>query len=150
MYTEKDMLLARKSLLGAAGWMAAVLAVLLAGYVAALVKGWYVLTAVLAVLMLAFCLFFGDLMLAPRLRYARFLKELGKGLRRSADCVLECMDDGLQLQDGVKVHALQVRLPDGDSRIYYLNASKLDFLPEMEKRIRLVSYGRHVVDFVVI
>ena len=150
MYTEKDVFLARKCLLRTAGWMTAVLAVLLAGYAAALVQGRYAPAAVLAVVMLVFGLFFGDLLLMPRLRYARFLKEMGKGLRRSADCVLEHVDAAVQMQDGVKVHALQVRLADGDSRIYYLNASKLDFLPEMGTGIRVVSYGRHVVEFMVI
>ena len=59
-------------------------------------------------------------------------------------------EGAFQLQDGVRVHALQVRLPDGDSRIFYLNASKAEFLPAREaalteffpKRSRLCQDGR--------
>lgn len=150
MYTERDAQMAVKSLLRVALIMAAVLLVLLAGYITVLVKGEAALAAILAVGMLVFGLFFGDLLLLPRLRYVRFLKEMGRGLRRSVDCILQETDENVQRQDGVFVRALQVQLDDGDSRIYYLNASKMDFLPETGSRVRLVSYGRHVVEFMVI
>ena len=148
MYNLEDALLARRSLRKAALMLAAALAPMLASYVLALVKGAYAWSAALAAAMLAWCLFAGDLLLAPRARYARFLREMGRGLRRSVDCVPEAIGDQVQLQDGVFVRSVQVRLSDGDSRIYYLNASKMDCMAQIGQMVRLVSYGRHIVEFI--
>ena len=145
MYNDTDLLLAGRRVKRCIAGMAAVLLPLLAVYVLGVVRGMYGLILAALILMFAFSVFAGDLWLLPALRYRRFLKEMGKGLRRSADCILESMDVETQVQDGVQVRALHVRLCEGgDSRIFYVNASKLELLPEMKRHVRLESYGRHV------
>ena len=120
---------------------------LLAGYAAALTAGAYLPCALLALAMVVWLLAAGEMCLLPKKRYLRFLQEMQKGLRRETQCCILSMDAEIQLQDGVHVHELQVRLEDGDSRIFYLNASKAEFLPEPGTRCKLVSCGRHVLEF---
>ena len=146
MYNPNDMQEARRSLNRCRGLLALVLMPLLAAYVLGAAKGWQgiMLAALLAGFVCA--LLIGDLKLLPALRYVRFLKEMENGLRRSVDCTLESLDAEEQMQDGVRVYALHVRLlADGDSRIFYVNVSKSGCLPAMGKRVRLTGYGRHVV-----
>ena len=50
----------------------------------------------------------------------------------------------MELQDGARVREMQVRLSDGDSRIFYVNADHADQVPEPGVQIELESYGRHV------
>jgi len=145
MYGEADLRAARHEVRICGLKMAAVLVPLLAVYVLGI---FYALSALMLgalLLAFAFCVFAGDFWLMPSLRYCRFLKEMDKGLRRSTDCILKRMDANVQMQDGVRVCMLHVELCEGgDSRIFYVNASKLELMPEMERRVRLVSYGRHV------
>lgn len=104
--------------------------------------------AMLALLLAAYVLilFVGDNYLLPARRYARFLREMERGLRREAECVPESLEEAVQLQDGVRVRSMQVRLcADGDSRVFYLDAAKAEMAPPMGARVRLVSYGRHAV-----
>ena len=146
IYREADLRTARmrarrwERLLGGA------LALLLALYVFAALRG--AQGAMLALLLAAYliALFVGDNWLLPARRYARFLREMERGLRRSVDCVPESLAEAVQLQDGVRVRSMQVRLcGDGDSRIFYLDAAKAELAPPMGARVRLVSYGRHAV-----
>ena len=118
--------------------------VLLAAYVAGIALGqrWMMLAALLLGFVVA--LFLGDLCLLPALRYRRFLRELDKGLRRSAICTVDCIKEETGIQDGAQVRELQVRLGDGDSRIFYVNADHADRIPEPGAQIELESYGRHV------
>ena len=118
--------------------------VLLAAYVAGIALGrrWMMLAALLLGFVVA--LFLGDLCLLPALRYRRFLRELEKGLRRSAICTVDCIKEEAGIQDGARVRELQVRLGDGDSRIFYVNADHAACIPEPGARIELESYGRHV------
>lgn len=148
MYTERDLQDASRRVKKCAVLMAAVLAVLLAAYVLALVKRLYGVSIAVALLMLIWTLFLGDLQLMPLKRYERFLRELDSGLRRQAECEILALEEEDQVQDGARVRALHVRLCDGGSRIFYLNASKVDFLPETGGHCILVSCGRHVVDFI--
>lgn len=147
MYGEQDFAAARRALRNSALAFGAVLLALLAGYAAALIAGAYRPCVLLALGMMVWMLAAGEMCLLPRKRYHRFLQEMQKGLRRETQCEILGMDAKVQLQDGVHVHAVQVRLEDGDSRIFYLNASKAEFLPEPGTRCRLVSYGRHVLEF---
>ena len=149
MYNPDDMLEARRSLDRCRGLLASVLVPLLAVYVLAIVRGmqWLMLAALLAGF--GWALFFGDLKLMPALRYVRFLREMQSGLRRTTECTLERLEGEAQMQDGVRVFALHVRLAEsGDSRILYVNASKADMLPDMGARVRITGYGRHVVECV--
>ena len=118
--------------------------VLLAAYVAEIALGrrWMML----AVLLLAFvvALFLGEMCLLPTLRYRKFLRELETGLRRSAICTVDCLKEEAELQDGARVREMQVRLSDGDSRIFYVNVDHADQVPEPGAQIELESYGRHV------
>lgn len=151
LYSGKDMQDARRGVQKYACLTAMVLLPMLAVYVFVLVKGVYALTLVMALMMLIWLLLAGDLLLKPRLHYARFLKEMNGGLRRQAICIPEDLSDDIQLQDGVRVRSLQVRLCDGgESRIFYVNASKTEFLPQMNVPIALVSWGRHITGFVEI
>lgn len=118
--------------------------VLLAAYVAGIALGrrWTMLAALLLAFLLA--LFLGDLCLLPALRYRRFLRELESGLRRRLVCTVDCLKAKAEMQDGARVRELQVRLNDGDSRIFYVNADHADQIPEPVAQIELESYGRHV------
>ena len=118
--------------------------VLLAAYVAGILLGWR--WAMLAALLLAFvtALFLGDLCLLPALRYRKFLRELDKGLRRRTVCTVESLKEEAGMQDGARVRELKVRLDDGDSRIFYVNADHADQIPEPGAVIELESCGRHV------
>lgn len=142
---------ARRSLNRCRGLLASTCVPLLAVYVLGIAKGWQGL--MLAAILAGFgcAVFICDLKLLPALRYVRFLNEMEQGLRRSVDCVLEALEAGEQMQDGVRVRALHVQLTEnGDSRILYVNASKAERLPDMNVRVRLTSYGRHVVDVEVL
>lgn len=146
MYSSKDMQKARRSLSCCCGLLALILAPLIAVYVSGIVQGrqGMMLAAMLAGF--GYTVFICDLKLLPVLRYVRFLKEMEKGLRRDMVCILESMDMQTQMQDGVRVHALHVRLAeDEDSRILYVNAGKVNMLPPMDARVRITGYGRHVV-----
>ena len=118
--------------------------VLLAAYVAGIALGrrWMMLAALLLGFIAA--LFLGDLCLLPALRYRKFLRELETGLRRSAICTVDFLKEEAEMQDGVRVREMQVRLGDGDSRIFYVNADHADQVPEPGAQIELESYGRHV------
>lgn len=102
--------------------------------------------AMLAALLLGFvaALLLGDLCLWPALRYQRFLRELDEGLRRRAICTVDGLRDAVEMRDGARVRELQVRLSDGDSRIFYVNADCAAWIPEPGARIELESCGRHV------
>ena len=118
--------------------------VLLAAYVAGIALGrrWMMLAALLLGFIAA--LFLGDLCLLPALRYRKFLRELETGLRRSAICTVDSLKPEAELQDGARVREMQVRLSDGDSRIFYVNVDHADQVPEPGAQIELESYGRHV------
>ena len=118
--------------------------VLLAAYVAGIALGrrWMMLAALL--LAFAVALFLGDLCLLPALRYRKFLRELETGLRRSAVCTVDFLKEEAEMQDGARVREMQVRLSDGDSRIFYVNVDHADQVPEPGAQIELESYGRHV------
>ena len=118
--------------------------VLLAAYVAGIALGrrWMMLAALLLGFIAA--LFLGDLCLLPALRYRKFLRELETGLRRSAICTVDSLKLEAELQDGARVREMQVRLSDGDSRIFYVNVDHADQVPEPGAQIELESYGRHV------
>ena len=127
-------------------------ALLLGGAELALLTAYVVLIlldlrwAMLAALLLAFAIavFLGDLCLLPALRYRKFLRELDRGLRRSAVCTVDQLKDASEMRDGARVRELQVRLDDGDSRIFYVNADHGDRIQEPGARIELESCGRHV------
>ena len=144
LYTESDRtraeLLARRWSLILSGAEL----VLLAAYVAGITLGrrWTMLAALLLAFLLA--LFLGDLCLLPALRYRKFLRELESGLRRRLVCTVDCLKAEAEMQDGARVRELQVRLNDGDSRIFYVNADHADQIPEPGAQIELESYGRHV------
>ena len=118
--------------------------VLLAAYVVGIALGsrW----AMLAALLLGFIAaqFLGDLCLLPALRYRKFLRELDRGLRRSVICTVDSLKEEAVMQDGARVRELQVRLDDGDGRIFYVNAGHAGQIPGPGAEIELESCGRHV------
>ena len=118
--------------------------VLLAAYVAGIALGrrWMMLAALLLGFIAA--LFLGDLCLLPALRYRKFLRELETGLRRNVLCTVDFLKEEAEMQDGARVREMQVRLSDGDSRIFYVNVDHADQVPEPGAQIELESYGRHV------
>lgn len=144
LYTEEDRMrsdsMARRWALILGGAELALLAAYVAGI--ALGRRWMMLAALL--LGFAVALFLGDLCLLPALRYRKFLRELDRGLRRSAVCTVGSLRPEAEMQDGARVRELQVLLSDGDSRIFYVNADHAACIPEPGARIELESYGRHV------
>lgn len=146
MYGPEDIRNAQRQLRRSTIILLSLPLVMLAAYVAAIVAGSQ--AAMLAALLMAFVwlVLAGDLIWLPAKRYAKFLREMESGLRRSVVCVPERLEDAVQMQDGVRVRALHVRLEEsGDSRIYYINVSKLYGLPPMGTPVQLMSYGRHVI-----
>lgn len=147
MYTRKDEQAAKRRCRRFAFVLLAVLAPLLAVYIAGVLMDhqWLMLASLLAGFICAMIIC--DLCLLPALRYARFLRDMSCGLRRSAECTLESLDEDAQMQDGVRVRALHVRLcAGGDSRIFYMNLSKIESLPPVGTTVKLTAYGRHVVE----
>ena len=144
LYTEEDRMrsdsMARRWALILGGAELALLAAYVAGI--ALGRRWMMLAALL--LGFAVALFLGDLCLWPALRYRRFLRELDSGLRRCVICTVDLLKEQPEMQDGARVRELQVRLDDGDSRIFYVNVDHADQVPEPGAQIELESYGRHV------
>lgn len=148
MYGSEDIREARNRLRKCTIILLSVPLALLVAYIMAIIAAKQAL--MLAALLAAFLwlMLVGDLIWLPAKRYAGFLHEMNKGLRRSTLCIPERIEAEAQLQDGAYVHALHVRLPDsGDSRIYYVNQSKLSALPPMGEKRMIISYGRHVVDW---
>lgn len=117
---------------------------LLAAYVAGVALGWRWMMLAALLPGFAVALFLGDLCLWPALRYRRFLRELDSGLRRSVICTVDLLKEQPEMQDGARVRELQVRLDDGDSRIFYVNADHAGEIPEPGAEIELESCGRHV------
>lgn len=145
-YTEADFSAAQRRYRRRCICMAALLAPFAALYVWAVIAGrqGLMLLALLAAFFLA--VFLGDLWLMPARRGCVFLREMRSGLRRSAECKIEWVETLVQVQDGIRVHAMVVRLlAGGDTRVYYVNAAQLNRLPGMGVKIRLHSYGRHAV-----
>ena len=118
--------------------------VLLAAYVVGIALGrrWMMLAALLLGFIAA--LFLGEMCLLPVLRYRKFLRELDGGLRRTLVCTVDGLKEETGMQDGARVRKLQVRLRDGDSRIFYVNADHAGRIPEPGAEIELESCGRHV------
>lgn len=150
MYSCEDLKQAKRVFGYRLGVLLALLTPLTAVYICEIVKGRE--TMMLAVLLAGFAcvVFAGDIWLLSAWRYMRFLREMDRGLRRSVVCVIEHIESKPQMQDGVRVYALQVRLQDGESRIFYLNISKMKQFADAGVRVKLTSYGRHVVDFELI
>lgn len=109
-------------------------------------------TGMMLVLLAAFlfAVFYGDLKLLPVLRWEKFLREMKVGLRRNLVCRVDARETEPQMQDGLRVFAQQVCLPDGDTRIFYLNADHTNRFPEQGSCIRLESYGRHITGFEIL
>jgi len=147
MYTEADLHRADQSVKRRTLALLLLLLILLAGYVAAILAGREALMLVLLLCGFWIVAPVAVLWLLPVAKYRRFLKEMADGLRRECRCTLDSISQEIALQDGVRVHALQVRLEDGDTRLFYVNASKADLLPPMETQLILLSWGRHLVDW---
>ena len=130
MYTKEDMRAADAAVRRYVLLLALPLALLLAAYVAAGLLGKQGL--MLAILLAAF--WFASI-------------EACLGLRRECICTTDHLDEKIQVQDGVRVLALQVRIDDGDTRIFYLNASKTAMFPPDGRKICITSFGRHVVEW---
>lgn len=147
MYTREDMRLANMLVRRYGLILFIPLAFLLAGYVCAILAGSQ--TAMLCILLVAFWYSALEiaLWLCPAVQYRAFLREMDKGLRRECLCCVEKINQNIQTRDGVRVFSLQVRLQDGDTRIFYLNASKAEGFASDQKQIRLTAFGRHIVDW---
>ncbi len=145
LYAPEDVLRAERRA-GTCGLvLGGVEALLLAAYGIGIALGQRGMMLTALLLAFGFATFWGDLCLLPALRYRKFLRELGAGLRRGVICDVERLEDAPQTQDGARVHALHVRLAEsGDGRIYYINADHAAQVPGPGTRIRLESCGRHV------
>lgn len=147
MYDREDLRGAEKRLRTCTAWMLSLPTLLLTIYVAAIIAGEAVWMLAALLSAFAWLMLTADLCWLPAKRYRNFLREMDRGQRRSLRCILEEMQSETQLQDGVRVCTLQVRLPEsGDCRIFYINIDKLDRLPAMGACVELTSYGRHIVN----
>lgn len=145
MYADSDTRAAEAAVKACRLRLFAALGVFLALYVAMAIIGTQggMLAALLAALV--FVVFYGDLYLMPAVRYKRFLNQLHEGLRREIEGTILELSVEEQTQDGARVRALRVRLADdSDERLFWVNASKAEYVPEAGARVRIESSGRHV------
>lgn len=148
LYDNTDIRCAARRLRSCILLLAMPLLLLLAAYIFAIVKGMRLL--MLGILLAGFIwsVLCCDLRLLPALRYASFLREVDNGPHRRLDCRLESVSPQHEMQDGARVQALQVRrMEDGETRIFYMNASKAECLPPMGSQVQITSHGRHIVAF---
>ena len=103
MYSERDMADIRRRI--RAGWlaMAAVAGVLLAVYAAGLALRVQGLVTASGVLLFAAMTFGFTYFMQPKLRYRRFLAEMGQGLIREQAGIVLAVSDIPELQDGARV-----------------------------------------------
>ena len=82
----------------------------------------------------------------PCLRYRSFLQDLREGLNREMTGEIVSIAQKPELQDGARVLPVILKIPDGDERIVYLNASKRQAFPEPGASVRLKLCGRHILN----
>ena len=144
MYQEADLRRAEAGLRKYAILMGVGLALCLGAYVWALVARRETAGYLILLAGLFYALPLGMLKLYPALKYRNFVRELLRGLRREAVGRIDFIDPAIQIQDGVRVHLVQLRLEDGDTRLFYLNADKTAEFPQTGALVRLKSFGRHI------
>ena len=150
MYSEQDLRQInqkiKKNLLVLLPVLAALIAVFVAGIVAAL--EWLVMVTG-PLIFVAAC--YGVLAyLRPNMRYRRFLLDLHEGLSREISGNVVSVADTAEEQDGVRVLPVHIFLPEEqDERIVYLNASKRDQFPQPGADVKLHCFGRHICEVCV-
>lgn len=93
----------------------------------------------------AFCCMMWCMFLGPAVRYSGFMRDMQEGGSRLVEGSILSIDEAVELQDGVRVHAVHVLLKEEqDERIVYLNASKRDQLPGAGAEVSLDCFGRHI------
>lgn len=145
MYNQEDMRRANALVMRYALILGLGLALLLAVYVVAILRGSQILMLAIALLAFWFIALEVCLWLRPAMAYRTFLRDMNKGLRRETICAISDIDPETSLQDGVRVRTMRVALDDGDTRVFYINISK-PFPPE-NRKIHLTAYGRHIVQW---
>lgn len=147
MYTREDVRCA-EALVRRYGLMLALgLGLLLAAYAAAVFAGSQALMLVIAALAFWFAALEIVLWLRPAVQYRAFLREMEKGLRRECIGRIEEYSEDVRREDGVRVRTVQMRLEDGDTRLFYLNISKASDFPAAGRKVEIICFGRHVVDW---
>ena len=95
--------------------------------------------------------FYYSLKAGPRVRYARFLREIETGLSRKTRVIFEELSAASRVtEEGVSVFDLAARDEDGETRLFYFDAAKP--LPTLQpgQSVDLTAYGRYVVDWLVV
>lgn len=128
-----------------------ILAIMLAGYIVALVMAveWLVMTLG-GMLFVVAC--YGVLAyLRPNMRYRRFLLDMNEGLTRNLEGSIVAVSEQEDLQDGVRVLPVHIMLAEEqDERIIYLNASKAEAFPKPGTAVDVHCYGRHIREVYVL
>lgn len=144
MYTQADAMAARRRVRRCAAALCAPLALLLALYVAAVVARRRGLMCGLLLAAFVLGVFIADNWLLPALRYRRFLREMQKGLRRACSGCIGA-PGAAETRDGARVRPLEVRLDGGETRVFYLKADCAGDAAGEGARLRIESWGRHIV-----
>lgn len=145
MYTEQDRVEIRQRIKKYSLILAAMLVVLIAGYVASMIVRTQVGAMVTGVLIWAVILFMWTLFLHPCIRYRTFLRDMELGMSREVRGSVVEVSSQEDLQDGVRVLPVRIQLADeDDERIVYLNASKAEGFPAAGTDVKLSCYGRHI------
>jgi len=85
------------------------------------------------------------MLLGPAMRYNGFLKDMQEGESRVLEGSIAKIDEEIELQDGVRVHAVHMVLKESqDERIVYLNVSKREMMPVEGVEVKLNCFGRHI------
>lgn len=145
MYTEQDRVEIRQRIKKYSLILAAMLVVLIAGYVASMIVRTQVGAMVTGVLIWAVILFMWTLFLHPCIRYRAFLRDMELGMSREVRGSVVEVSSQEDLQDGVRVLPVRIQLADeDDERIVYLNVSKAEGFPAAGTDVKLSCYGRHI------
>ena len=145
MYGEGDITAIDRSIRGTWLWLAPTLVILLGLFITSLIVRieWLAYASAAGLAVMA-CFGFGYC-LWPKLRYRRFLTDMGEGLSREMAGRIVEISETVELQDGARVLPVRIWLDsEDDERIIYLNVSKRDRFPGEGEWVRLRLYGRHV------
>ena len=148
MYSEKDMAIINGKLKKNAIVLSIVTAILLAGFVCALIFALEWLAMILGPAIFVAIAYGFTAYIIPNSKYRRFLKDVQEGLSREIrGCVVEIAEKEDE-QDGVRVLPVRIHLADeDDERFVYLNVSKKDMFANVGDSICMKCYGRHILSW---
>ena len=148
MYSDKDLAQINGKLKKNAVVLTIVTAVLLGGFIAALIIGIEWLAMVMGPVVFVAIAYGFTAYIIPNANYRRFLKDVQEGLSREMRGSVVEISANEEEQDGVRVLPVRIHLADeDDERFVYLNVSKKDLFANVGDSISMKCYGRHILSW---